>query len=94
MPELALAEVTSQGSCIPAVLDTSVSAQVWPDAEHEPRFPQSILHPGETYVHKWFLHFYTKPAGAANAPAPGQAGAAVGSAIAPEAGKVKTASIP
>ena len=72
-----------------------VNVQVWPDAEHEPKFPQSILQPGQTYVHKWFLRFYTKPAGAASAPAPATSGAAVKSAMAPGPGKeVHTASIP
>ncbi len=72
-----------------------MSVQVWPDAEHEPKFPQSILQPGQTYVHKWFLRFYTKPAGAATAPAPATSGAAVKSSMAPGPGKeVHTASIP
>ena len=43
--------------------------QVWPDFLHEDRFPSSILQPGEVYHHKWHLHFYTKPATGALAPA-------------------------
>ncbi len=45
-------------------------AQVWPNYLHEPRFPQSILEPGQVYTHKWYLHFYTERGAAAPAPAP------------------------
>ena len=82
-----------------AMLTWPCNLQVWPDYLHEPKFPQSILQPGETYTHKWYLQFYTKPAGgAAPAPAPTEArvGTAEQPAMAPAhaAGDVHTASIP
>ena len=67
-------------------------AQVWPDYLHEPRFPQSILEPGQVYTHKWYLRFYTKPGAATPAPAP--VGVAIATPIAHAPAELHTASIP